>query len=88
MVILIINQDGVSAVEPECQPPIAVDRDCPMPGEVALQRVEFPAWGVHVVWANGSIQGVQLQSQPFLMSGLYASFAPGFKEPLNAFVYE
>ena len=59
-----------------------------MPGQVAGQRVQSPAWNVHVLCRHGSVQLGQLPPKLWRMGGVDASLGRGQEKSLKAFVDE
>jgi hypothetical protein len=88
MVILIIDQNRVLAIEHECHAPIAVDRPRPMAFERAVQWMKLPAGSVHVFRRSCIIQREKLLPEPFGMARLNLRLRPGAKELLDTFVPE
>jgi hypothetical protein len=88
MVILIIDQDRVLAVEHERQAPIAVDRHRPMVFERTVQRMKIPAGSIHIFRRSGVVHREKLFPQPFGIVGLDLRLRTRAKELLDTFVPE
>jgi hypothetical protein len=48
MVVLVVHQDRIVTFKSKGQSPVAVDPDRPVAFKVTTQRVESPAWNIHV----------------------------------------
>jgi hypothetical protein len=88
VVIAVVNQHRVRAVESKCHSPIAVHPDGPVAGQLALEWVEPPAGQAHVLRARGGIELRELAPQPGSVSGLNTRPAAGAEEDFEALVSE
>jgi hypothetical protein len=88
VVILVVNEDHILALEFEGQAPIAVHLDGPVLFQIAAQKMQSPSGGVHVLCGLCSIQLKQLDRQLGGMGGLDSSFASSGKESFNAAMAE
>ncbi len=88
MVVLIIDHFGIALHEFECQPPIAIDPDGPMSGQITGQAMQAPTWQAHIFRRGSDIQPAELQTQPCGMFRAYSGLASGFEERRQAFVRE
>lgn len=87
VVVEIVHEHGVGAVEAECHAPVAADPDRIVPFEVAaLQRMQAPARQVHALRIRRFVQAPQHGSKPWCMGSLNAGHAPFFEEGFQAFV--
>ena len=87
MIVVIINQHGVFALEREGQSPIATHIHRPMALPVAMERMQSPSRSIHILDGFGVVECEELPAQSFCMLWLNPSFR-SFKEPLDAFVSE
>jgi hypothetical protein len=62
VVVLIIHQDCVIALEFESHSPILANPHGIVPLKIALERMKSPAGEVHIVWIARGIQSAQLSS--------------------------
>jgi len=83
VIVLIVHDIRICAVEAERESPVLIDPNGPLPGQIALQGVQSPAWPVHVPGAAGYIEAAKLQAQPPGMLRLNTSFRAGLEEPLQ-----
>jgi hypothetical protein len=70
MVVLIINEHGVLAIEGKREPPIPAYGHRPMVFECPVQRMQPPAGGVHVFRGPCVVQREKLLAQPLSMARL------------------
>lgn len=73
MGVPVINKNGILTLKAECEPPVAVDSDGPMPAQFACEGVELPTWGIYVFGLPGTIQSRELHLQSRNVSGLDTS---------------
>ena len=59
-----------------------------MPFQLAVQRMTFPAWPLHILKSNRIIQNIKLHSEACRVFRLDAGLRSRFKETLNALVPE
>jgi len=88
VVVLIINQLGISTLKGEGHTPVSIHRHRVMPGKVASQRVNSPARRVHIIRAFCTVQHGQHYAQLSGMVRLYACLASLSEECLKPFVTE
>jgi len=88
MVVLVVNQYGVLAFEPEGQPPVAADPYRPMPLQVSLQRVQPPVRGTHIRRLPCLIERRKLKSQSGRVRRLNPRVDTSLEETPQAFVAE
>src|SRR5277367_1014661 len=86
VVVLVINQDRVSAFKRESHTPISIHRHSPMAGQIILERVPVPARQIHIRGADGPIKSEQLQAQFLRMVRLNASLRSRAEEPPQSVV--
>ena len=84
MVITIVHEDCVAALETESHPPVAVDSNRPVACELSLERVKMPSWQIHGNRFLCRIQSRQLMFQPSRMGWLDTCFRSSLEEPLQA----
>ena len=73
VIVLVVDEHGVSALEREGQPPILVNPNGPVPRELALQRVQPPAGQIHISRPAGGIEPSKLQPKALGVLWLDAS---------------
>ena len=88
MIVLVVDEYRVFAVEGECHPPIAAHRDGVMPIQIPDQGVQFPARQIHVGGAFGQVKPSQLPLKSGRVVWLYACFLARLEKKLQAFVAE
>src|SRR5450830_810934 len=88
MVIEVVNQGGVAALETKDQAPIATDRDGPVPLQLALQGMQAPGRRAQVIGTHRLVQRAQLQSQTGRVGRQNACLAACLEKPLQALVSE
>jgi len=88
VIVVIVHQDCVGALEAKRQPPVLIDPYSPKALEVALQRMHSPAGEIHIHRAGSPIEPAKLQPKPFGVLGLNASFGTGPEEPFQATMAE
>lgn len=86
MVVLIIDEDRIGAVERGRQAPIAVHPDHPVPGKIALQRMQSPGRRMHVLRAARLIQRTGRDAQPGRVMRLDSAFAAFGEKRCRTFV--
>ena len=74
------------AVKSEGQAPVAADPYRVMSGQIAAQRVQFPAGNVHVGRADRLVQSPQLSRQSGRVMWPYAGLAAPLEKLFKAFV--
>ena len=77
MVVQIVNENGVLALESERHPPIGVDANRPMVAKATSERMKVPPRPVHVFRPSGAIQSRQKTSQSWRMPGINSGPAAG-----------
>lgn len=88
MVVLIIHQHRIIAVKQKCQAPVAVDRDCELPGEIACQSMQSPARHIHIISISCNIEARKLTTKPGRVMRLDTRSAAGLEKCLQPFVPE
>lgn len=88
MVVLIVNQKGVLALESKGETPIAVHRNRPVSLEITLQAMKPPSRRVHVFGRGHVIEHDKLEPQLHRVLSLNARRRTGAKELLYALVRE
>src|ERR1700744_1511777 len=88
MVVLIIDQYCVFAIESEGQAPITAYPDCPMVLEIAAQLMQAPSRHVHIRRRLCKIEQLKPIGQSFSMRGSDAGLVACLEEPLNPGVPE
>jgi hypothetical protein len=63
VIVLMIYKNGIRAFESECHAPIAIDGYCKVPGKIALQGMQLPAWHTHILRRLRLIEASQLAAQ-------------------------
>ena len=86
MVVAVINEHGVFAVESERETPIAAYRHRPMTFQIAMQRMQLPSRRFHVVGRPRVVEREQLSAKPFRMVSLDLGFRSRPEEQLNSLV--
>ena len=86
MVILVIDENRVLALERKREPPVPAHPHGPVPLKVALEWVQAVAGRIHVGRAGGRIQSGQDPSETVCVFWLNASLRAGFGKLLDAFV--
>jgi hypothetical protein len=84
VIVPIVHENSILAIECKGQSPISADTHGPMTGEIASQGMQLPAWGVHVRRQFGIVKSEQLKPQASGMFGLNSRLRPGTKELLQA----
>jgi len=83
MVILVVHENRILALESKGQAPASVDPDRPV-FFLALQRMQSPRQGLgHVVRALGAVKGSELLFQLGGMTRLNPGLAAGFEKLLQ-----
>jgi hypothetical protein len=72
VIIAIVDEDCVLALEAEGQPPVAADSDRPVTRKIALKLVQMPAGKVHCQRLARPIQHQELIFEFLRMGGLNA----------------
>jgi len=88
MVVLVVNENRVLALECKCQAPITVHLHGPVVFESSAQWVQSPSRSIHVGSRFGSIQLKELDREPAGMGRLNPCFASGREESFNTGVPE
>ena len=88
MVVLVVEQDHVLAIESERQAPVAAHPERLVPGEIAGESVQVPTGHVQVTRLTGSVESAEHSREPFPVTCLDTRFRSGFEEPLQSLVTE
>lgn len=88
VVVLVVDDAGIRAVERESHAPVPADPDRPMLGQIAFQRMQLPAGYVHVLRGARLIKLCQLALQPSSVGRLNPCLAAAAEERLKPLVYE
>ena len=86
VVVAVIHQHRVGAVESKRHSPIAAHPNRPVTGQLTFEWVQPPAGQAHVLRAAGHIELRQLPSQPGSMSRLNPRLAAGPEEGFKPLV--
>ena len=86
MIVLVVDEDHVLAVERKCEPPIPTDPDRPMAGKLGFQGMQDVAGSIHIAGPGGDVQSSEEPPQPRSMRGLNASLGTRFREELQSLV--
>src|SRR5579859_829412 len=86
VVILVIYEYGIFALERKREPPISAHSHRPVPLQIALERVQGVAGRIHVGRTVGRIQSGEEPSEPIRVFRLNASLRAGFGKVLEALV--
>jgi hypothetical protein len=88
MVIDKIDIESIPVFEPEDNPPIGADRDCPISFQITLERVKPKARPFHIPDVNCDIQQPQNVLDLIDMLWAHTPCATFLEQPLKAFVPE
>ena len=88
MVVLVVDDFGIRADEPEGDAPVAADPDGPGTFSFALERMEAKPGEAHVFSLRRRVEATQYQAQSFGMRRLDPGLGPGLEEPGQALVLE
>lgn len=88
VIVLIVDNLGVSAHEPERYSPVATDRDRPCASAVAREFVKAEAWQIHILDDGRSVEPAEDEPKTLGMSGLDASRSTGSEELGQSLVLE
>lgn len=88
MVVLIIHQSRMFTVKHESEAPVAVYRNCELPGKFAAEDMQPPSRQIHVVGFSRNIQSRQLPTEFGRMVRLNSGPAAGFEKRLQPLVPE
>ena len=88
MVVLVVDQNSILAIEGERDAPIATDGHRPATFQLALQLVQSQTGQVHVLWGLRSRESTKHESQSAGMLGAYARPVSGKEEALEPAVTE
>jgi hypothetical protein len=80
VVIQIVDEDGVLAIEREDHPPVGVYFHSPLTGEFPLERVKAPGGGVHIEGLFGTIECFELEPQFVRVGRLNACLRAGLEK--------
>ena len=69
VIVPIVHENSILAIESKGQSPIATDTHGPMTGEIASQSMQFPTWSVNVRGQFGIVESEQLKPQASCMLG-------------------
>lgn len=88
MIILIVDEDCIFAVEAKGEPPVSLDADGQVFPELAGQSMPLPAGNVHLVGPGGDVENGKLLVEPTDMAGLDAGLRACLEKPFDSFVAE
>jgi hypothetical protein len=88
MVILIVDEDCIFAVEGKGEPPVSIDADGPVFAELAGQSMPLPAGNVHLLGPGGDVEEGKLLVESTTMAGLDTSLRACLEKPFDSFVAE
>jgi len=67
VIVQIVDEDRIFAIEDEGQTPVSADRNRPVIPQLSLQTVKLPAGRIHIFGLTGVIQHRQLKPEAFRM---------------------
>ena len=88
MIVQVIEQFSILAVNPEGDAPVSVNGDREASLSVTTERMKPPAWRVHVIRFFGKVQRREQNSQLRSMMGLDSGLDPAAEKCLKALVLE
>lgn len=88
MIVQIVDEDRIFAIEDEGQTPVSAYRNRPVIPQLSLQTVKLPAGCTHILGLTGVIQHSQLQPEAIRMFRLNSRKRSGAKEPLETLMFE
>ncbi len=86
MIVLIVNNIGISVFKTECESPIAADLNAPDAFFVSLQLVEICAWNIHSLDFFSTVEAVEQCRQLIFVLGLYTTRIVVVEKTFQAFV--
>jgi hypothetical protein len=86
VIIPVINQDRIFALEPESQPPIAAHSNGPVAFQVSTQRMQPPTGRIHIFRGPCVVEREELVAQPIRVGRLDSRFRPCAEEQLDSLV--
>ena len=88
MIILVAYFGAVVTIEHECDSPVSIDSDCPLPPAAPLELVETKTWGVEVTNIRCCIEPCQYSPNLGHMIRFQTSFIPSLEESFQTSMLE
>ena len=88
MIVLIVDEDRIFAVEGKGEPPVSIDADGPVFSELAGQSMPLPARNVHLLGSAGDVENGKLLVESRGMIGLNAGLRACLEKSFDSFVAE
>ena len=88
MIVLIVDENRIFAVEGKGEPPVSIDADGPVFSKLAGESMPLPAGNVHLLGPGGDVENGKLLIESTGMAGLDAGLRACLEEPFDSFVAE